>query len=118
VSKSKSPPSAKDEQSSVKVPASAERSQARRGRPLTVVNSGNEELLYFYATTCSDRNWGRDLLGKDEVIKSGASRNFELDDASDNCCFDLRAKYKLGATRSNMGVDICRIGSWTVSNLP
>lgn len=96
-----------------------------RGRRLTLINAGDMELVYFYATSCNDKQWGRDLLGANEMVSPGRRRDIQL---WGDCCFDLRAKFRDMArrdqnaqrtqdvVRSSMGVDICRFGSWTVSN--
>lgn len=85
-------------------------------RKLTVVNSGNVELMYFWASECRDQNWGRDRLGEREVIFTGAKRLFEIQDGEGRCCFDLKAEFSDRAQRTKLGVDICAASTWTVAN--
>jgi hypothetical protein len=85
-------------------------------RRFTVVNSGTVTLMEFFATRCSVDHWGRDLLGRD-VIPAGQHYQFNLDTSGQgSCCYDLRARFQGGQQRTNMGVNICNVGTWTVGN--
>jgi hypothetical protein len=88
---------------------------AGSSRTLTLVNSGSVALAYFYATGCDNPKWGRDRLGKG-FIEAHKSQGFNLADSSGACCFDLRARFKDGVTRTRMKTNICQFGTWTVSN--
>jgi hypothetical protein len=82
----------------------------------TVVNSGSVTLMEFFATRCSVDHWGRDLLGRD-VIPAGQRYQFKLDTGGPgSCCYDLRARFQGGQQRTNMGVNVCNVGAWTVGN--
>jgi hypothetical protein len=50
------------------------------------------------------------------MIGAGGRYVIDLDVGASECCFDLRAKFNDGTRRVNMGVDVCRVGSWTVGN--
>jgi hypothetical protein len=84
-------------------------------RTLVLVNSGNVQLAYFYATSCDNPKWGRDRLGKG-LVEAQKSQGFDLVDASGTCCFDLRARFKGGITRTRMNANICQFARWDVSN--
>ena len=87
----------------------------KEDRRLVVINSGNDTLDNFYASNCKAQNWGRDRLGEDS-LGAGKRKMFDLEDGSGECCFDLRVKFRGGEQRTNMGVNICRVAEWSVSN--
>jgi hypothetical protein len=87
-----------------------------RDRKFTVVNSGSTTLMEFFATRCNVDHWGRDLLGRD-TIPAGRRYVLELDtDGPGSCCYDLRARFQGGQQRTNMAVNVCNVGTWTVGN--
>jgi hypothetical protein len=48
------------------------------------------------------------------MIAVGQSFNFNFDDGTGTCCFDVRAKFQNGVQRTNMGVNVCDVSRWTV----
>lgn len=86
-----------------------------RDRRVAVVNAGNVILESVFATSCTSRNWGHDMLGN-KMMALGQSMTFNFDDGSGTCCFDLRAKFQNGVQRTNMGVNVCDVSRWTVDN--
>lgn len=86
-----------------------------RDRRVAVANVGNVNLESVFATSCSSRNWGRDMLGT-KMIGAGQRLTFNFDDGSGSCCFDLRANFQNGVQRTNMGVNVCDVSQWTVDN--
>jgi len=85
-------------------------------RGFTVINAGTDAVFHVFATRCEDGNWGSDRLGSNEVISPGQRRTLNLYDGTGPCCFDLRARFKNGAKRDFMKVDVCRLTHWTVTN--
>jgi hypothetical protein len=85
-------------------------------RTLILVNSGDVELAYFYATSCDDPKWGRDRLGRKGIVEAHKSQGFDLVDVPGACCFDLRARFKGDVIRTRMKANICQFGRWEVSN--
>jgi hypothetical protein len=53
------------------------------------------------------------VLGSD-TIQPGRSVVFNLDDGSCRCVFDLLAVTKSRQRLTRMGINICRISSWTI----
>lgn len=86
-----------------------------RNRRVAVVNAGNVIVESVFATSCTSRNWGPDMLGT-KMMAVGQSMTFNFDDGSGTCCFDLRAKFQNGVQRTNMGVNVCDVSRWTVDN--
>jgi hypothetical protein len=87
----------------------------QRQRMISVANRGRQNVTYFWASACSDTNWGGDRLGTREVIPYGYQRTFDLYDGTDNCCFDLRVRFANGQQDTARNIDVCRVRSWTVS---
>ena len=85
-------------------------------RGFTVINAGTDTVFHVFASRCEDGNWGNDRLGSNEVINPGQRRTLSLYDGTGPCCFDLRARFKNGAKRDFMKVDVCRLTHWTVTN--
>ena len=90
------------------VPAEAQKRDYR----VTVKNSTNFNLDYFYFSACGINNWGQDRLGKREVIAPGGSRVFNMHDGNDDCCRDMRATFASSASRQRLGVDVCTVKEW------
>jgi hypothetical protein len=91
-------------------PAEAQKREYR----VTVTNSTNFNLEYFYFSACGTNDWGSDRLGKREVIEPGRSRIFNLHDGNDDCCRDMRATFASSASRQRLGVDVCKIKEWVL----
>jgi hypothetical protein len=81
---------------------------------VTVHNSTDAPLEYFYFSACGINKWGQDRLGKREVIHPGGKRIFDMRDGGADCCRDMRTTLATGASRQKLGVDICREREWTV----
>ena len=86
-----------------------------RDRRVTIKNAGDEPVENVYASGCHERTWVRDWLGE-YMIGAGDTHTFDFDDGKGTCCFDLRVSFEGGTKRTNMGVDVCKTESWTVSN--
>lgn len=84
-------------------------------RRVTIKNAGDEPVENVYASGCHERTWVRDWLGE-YMIGAGDTHTFDFDDGKGTCCFDLRVSFEGGTKRTNMGVDVCKTESWTVSN--
>lgn len=85
-------------------------------RLLSVGNRGREDVTFFWASACSDNDWGKDRLGAKEVIRYGSQRTFDLYDGTDNCCFDLRVRFSNGLQDTARNIDVCRVRFWPVSS--
>jgi hypothetical protein len=71
-----------------------------KNRWMTVKNQSLHDALSVYMIPSSkDCCWSRDLLGKEEIIEKGASKDVDFDDRSGECTFDIRV------TRRDSGRD-------------
>jgi hypothetical protein len=94
-----------------------EKQQRKDGhdRRVSIINRGDIPVEMVYASGCRERNWTRDWLGQD-IIEQRETYTFDFDDGSGTCCFDLRVVFRDGTQRTNMGVDVCKMANWIVSN--
>jgi hypothetical protein len=81
---------------------------------VTVLNSTDAPLEYFYFSACGTNKWGQDRLGKREVVHPGGKRTFDMRDGGTECCRDMRVTLSTGASRQKLGVDVCREREWIV----
>jgi hypothetical protein len=79
-----------------------------------VINDTGTTIEYFYFSSCRTNRWGPDRLGSSETIPPGGVRRFDMYDGIGNCCRDMRAKFVNGASRTRMGVNVCRETRWVV----
>ena len=93
--------------------ASAVSAQALN-RWVTIENISGITMREFYASNRDQRTWGRDWFGPD-VLPSGYERQFNLDDGSGYCVWDLKAVMSDGQEVTRMGLNVCEIGRWTIN---
>lgn len=117
-SETKSPP---DPSSQTKAPPSSDTKRPSGEkvavrRMLTVANRGSEAVASFWASACSDRNWGPDRLVSLGPLSRGYQRSFDISDGTNNCCYDLRVRFANGEQNVARNMDVCRFYTWTVTN--
>lgn len=81
---------------------------------VTVLNSTDAAVDYFYFSACGVNKWGQDRLGKREVIQPGGKRIFDTRIGTADCCRDMRVTLSTGASRQKLGIDVCREREWIV----
>jgi hypothetical protein len=84
-----------------------------RNRRVRVINESSQPIWRFHASSANKSSWEEDVLGSD-TIQPGRSVVFNLDDGSCRCVFDLLAVTKSRQRLTRMGINICRISSWTI----
>ena len=84
-------------------------------RRIRVINDSSLTISRFYASRASTTSWEEDVLGGD-VIRSGRSQRFNLDDGTCRCIFDLLAVMSSGERTTRYGINICKISTWTISD--
>ena len=85
--------------------ASAVAAQAQN-RWVTIENLTGVTMLEFNASNRDQRTWGRDWFGS-EMLYSGQSVQFNIDDGSGYCLYDLRAVFVDGDEVTSMGFNVC-----------
>lgn len=81
---------------------------------VTILNSTDAPVEYFYFSACGINKWGQDRLGRREIVQPGGKRVFDMRDGMADCCRDMRATLATGASRQRLGVDVCREREWIV----
>ncbi len=85
-----------------------------QNRWVTIENNSGVTMREFYASNRDQRSWGRDWFGAD-MLYSGRSVDFNLDDGSGYCIWDLRAIFVDGDEVTRMGLNVCEVGTWTIN---
>ncbi len=81
-------------------------------RWVTIENYSGVTMREFYASNRDQRTWGRDWLGS-QLLYSGQSINFNIDDGSGYCIYDLKAVFMNDQEFTSMGFNVCERGSWS-----
>lgn len=91
-------------------PASAQQKDQR----ITVTNGSDVPIEFLYFAACGASEWGKDRLGKNELIEPGQKRQFKTSITGNDCCHDFRAKMTSAATFQKLAVDVCNQPEWVV----
>ncbi len=78
-----------------------------------VLNRTDQALMYLYASSCSQNDWGPDQLGSD-TISSGESYTFTITPG----CWDFKARFADGQETLQRGQRVQSGGSlrWTINS--
>jgi hypothetical protein len=79
---------------------------------VTFINDYSSPLWYLYATNVNDENWGKDHLGE-YTVETGWQITIDLEDASGQCLFDIRAEFADGSVVEDWSVDVCEVNEVT-----
>lgn len=82
-------------------------------RWVSIINDTNVTMTEFYASNRDQSNWGRDWFGN-SVLQSFSQVDFNLDDGSGYCIWDLKAVFADGDEVTRMGLNVCETGSWRI----
>ena len=82
----------------------------------TLHNDSSQTLHYFYAAPSDTAEWGEDLLGKTGILEPGNQATTYIYDGSDQCLYDFRFETAEGSMLEAWGVDICNLGSYTITD--
>jgi hypothetical protein len=82
----------------------------------TLVNNSSQSLHYMYAAPSKTTDWGDDLLGETGTLESGEQGIVFIGDGSDQCLYDLRFETGEGSELDAYEVDICELGSYTLTD--
>jgi hypothetical protein len=76
-----------------------------------VVNNTSMIVNELYASPASQRDWGRDRLGRD-VIRPGANYIVRL--PAGECVYDIRVVYQGGSSEERRGINTCNLTDLTL----
>lgn len=81
-----------------------------------LINNSSHTITYFYASPSDEANWGEDIFAELGVLEPGYSATVSIEHGSDQCDYDFRFETAEGAVLDEYQVDICNLGSYTVSD--
>ena len=82
----------------------------------TLINNSSQSLHYMYAAPSETTDWGDDLLGDTGTLESGDQGVVFIGDGSDQCLYDFRFETAEGGELDAYEVDICELGSYTLTD--
>ncbi len=82
----------------------------------TLINNSSHTLQYFYAAPSDTTEWGEDLLGDSGILEAGFEATTFIYDGSDQCLYESRFETAEGATLEVAEIDICSLGSYTLTD--
>jgi hypothetical protein len=82
-------------------------------RHVILVNHTHHIIRSFYASNISRPGWEEDILGAG-VVLPGQSVRIDLTDGSGYCQFDFKTVFDNNTDVVRWGVDVCRVGTFTV----
>jgi hypothetical protein len=82
----------------------------------TLINNSSHTLQFFYAAPSDTDEWGEDLLGDSGILESGYQATTYIYDGSDQCLYDFRFETAEGGELEAFEVDICTLGSYTLTD--
>jgi len=85
-----------------------------QNRWVTVENVTGVTMREFYASNRDQRTWGNDWFGPSFMLSSGRSIDFNIDDGSGYCIYDLKAVFVDGDEVTSMGFNVCELGTWRI----
>jgi len=82
-------------------------------RWVTIENDTSVTMREFYASNRDQRSWGSDWFGS-SMLYSGQTVDFNIDDGSGYCIYDLKAVFVDGDEVTSMGFNVCELGTWRI----
>lgn len=82
----------------------------------TLINNSSQSLHYMYAAPSNTTDWGDDLLGESGTLEAGYQGTVFIGDGSDQCLYDFRFETAEGGELDAYEVDICELGSYTLTD--
>jgi hypothetical protein len=89
--------------------------QDGRDRRVNVINASGQAVREIYASPVTSRSWEEDMLGAN-VLPAGRSMVFNIDNGTSQCRYDLKAVMSNGREHIRRNVNVCVVGSWTITN--
>lgn len=80
----------------------------------TVVNNTGHVVVTLNVSPSSETRWGPDILGRD-VLGNGESADITFDRDESICLWDVRATYDDGDTTDMRQVNLCQVGTVTLT---
>ncbi|HEV7717752.1 MAG TPA: hypothetical protein VGO70_02125 [Arsenicitalea sp.] len=82
----------------------------------TLTNHSSRAINNFYTSPTATTDWQEDVLGEDQVIASGESDDITIADGERQCVYDMRFVMEDNAELVEKGIDLCKLGEYTLSD--
>ena len=83
-------------------------------RAIRVINRSSSVIFHLYFSNVDRSTWGPDQLGFFGTISVNHYEDFNVDDGSGHCLYDIRAVLSDGRVAETRNVNVCTNDSWTV----
>jgi len=80
----------------------------------TVVNTTGHTVVTLNVAPNNVNEWGPDILGRD-VLNNGESASITFERGESQCLWDIRATYDDGDTTDMRAVNLCTVGTVTLT---
>ena len=75
----------------------------------TVVNRTGYQIDDIWVSASSSGRWGRELMGRGNVLVDGDSYDVNFPRSASGCQYDLKVKYNDGDEATWTGINVCNI---------
>jgi hypothetical protein len=80
-----------------------------------IINQSARAINNFYTSPADTTDWQEDVLGQD-TIAPGASEEIDISTDGDQCLYDMRFIMEDNAELIEKGINVCTLGSYTLSD--
>lgn len=81
----------------------------------SLVNNTGHTVVTLNVSASNENSWGPDILGRD-TLATGETAQVTFPHGETQCNFDIRATYDDGDTTDQRGVNLCQIGTVTLTS--
>lgn len=96
-------------------PLAQAQSNDSENRMVQVINRSSSTIFHLYVSNKDNTGWGPDQLGIFGIISPGYYRNFNMDDGTGHCIFDIKAVLQNGREAVSR-LNVCTTNSWAVTD--
>lgn len=86
-----------------------------KNRVVTIENLSSQTVREVYASPVENDTWEEDMLGSD-VLPSGESMRFDIDNGSNECMYDLKAVMANDKEHVRRKVNVCAVSKWVIGD--
>lgn len=76
-------------------------------RHVVLHNTTDTTIYHIYATNSGSSNWLNDTLASNEVMVSDEEMNYNMDDGTGYCLYDIKAVFRNGEVRTGYKLNMC-----------
>jgi hypothetical protein len=80
-----------------------------------IINQSARAINNFYTSPADTTDWQEDVLGTD-TIAPGDSEEIDITTDGDQCLYDMRFIMEDNAELVEKGINVCTLGSYTLSD--